>query len=426
VQKALYVTGFVALAANAIAAQAAKPKKISHEEASVFERSLLARRAGVPTMPAMLYTQPVNKAEPCRLPTSRDQLDRPNFRAFWDGECKNGFATGLGRDIAISDTHHAEEITIHDGSGADWSRPSVYHDYVNNVLAYSVGGAAFPAQVSFEETMNDPASGFNPRQTLRVVDEEGQAFVLNTSSFAPQRVYVNSDVGGSIAYRFTDNSSVPVMNPTAPVFAADVVDPKSRKTGGVVIVRYANGAVEQFRMLNGTPEAVRVPASYSEHLQAKYQEILDAFARSTAALQRAQQIEREYLFKACNGEHHIAGLEEGKYKKICSWRNQFKEPYAAASANYQRQLEGLQRLAATAAEQRLLQQQIALQQQNLSQQQNQQFWSQLNQGSQQMQQNSANILQSITNWQAPQAQPIAPLGGSKVICRTIGSTTICR
>ena len=405
---------------------ASQPKPISYDEASAFEHSLLARRSAPPEMPPLIYTQPVNKKEPCKLPTSQDQLDRPNFRAYWDGGCKNGFASGLGRDIAISDTHHLEEITVHDGSGNNWSQPRVMYDYVNNTVLYAVGGSRFPEATQLGEKMDSSVGGFNAYHTLSVTDDSGKSLVIQTSAFHPQRIYLNTRLDGSIAYKFTDYSAVPAINQNAVSFTAEIVDPRSNVSGGVAIARYANGSVQHFRVLNGRPEPIRIPQSYTDHLSSKYQEVLIAASQANSALQRAQQIEREYLFKACNGKSAIDGLEMATYTKICSWRDQFKEPYAAAAANYQRQLESMRQQAATAEQQRQIQQQIALQQQMLQQQQNQQTWNQINQASQQLQQTTQQILQGTSSWQAPQVQPIAPPGGNRVTCYTVGSIVTCR
>jgi hypothetical protein len=98
--------------------QAPTARALNYEEATAFERGLKS------SVPAELsrqrpthFVQPANKKENCKLPTTQDQIDRRNFRAYWDGQCKDGYAFGLGRDIAISDTHHTEEITIHNGTG---------------------------------------------------------------------------------------------------------------------------------------------------------------------------------------------------------------------------------------------------------------------------------------------------------------------
>lgn len=52
---------------------------LSYDDASSFERSLLARESNLPKAQEYLYTQPVNKKESCKLPTSQDQLNRSNF-----------------------------------------------------------------------------------------------------------------------------------------------------------------------------------------------------------------------------------------------------------------------------------------------------------------------------------------------------------
>ena len=93
--------------------------------------------------------------------------------------------------------------------------------------------------------------------------------------------------------------------------------------------------------MNGDLEQVSLPIEYANHLGSKYSVILDALNGIDARLERAQQIEREYLYKACNGSNAIEGLDDARYGKICTWRDQFKDKYAAASTQYQAQLEQL-------------------------------------------------------------------------------------
>lgn len=405
---------------------APKPKRINYQEASEFERSLLAKPAAPPAPSEKLYVQPSNKAEPCKLPTSRDQLERSHFRAYWDGECRDGFAFGLGRDIAVSDTHHVEQITIHDGTGGDWSAPRVTYDFVSNIVVYAVGGSQFPAVTELAEKMDNSINGFNALQTLSIVDEQGNGYMIQSAAFNPQRYFLRIQNYGALAFKFSDNSAAPVVNPNAVTFAVEIIDPKTNAPGGVTIARYGNGAVAHFRRVNGSTEPVRLPTAYTEHLQAKHQEILTATSSASATLKRAQQIEREYLYKACNGKGSVRGLNQADYTKICTWRDQFKEPYALASANYQRQLEILQQRAATAEQQRQIQQQIATQQYMLQQQRNQQTWNEVSQANNQLQQQTQQTLQGLQSWQAPQVQPITPPGGNKVICNTVGIITTCR
>ena len=179
---------FVACAALAVSAtlghSASRPKSISYKEASAFEQSLLAQESPAPNIPEAIYIQPINKSEACKLPTSKDQIERPNFRPYWDGECRNGFAFGLGRDIAISDTSHTEEITIHNGTGMNWSGPKVQYDYVNDGVAYRVGGDKEPAETVFAEKMDNPIEGFRIYQQILVSDNSGNEFKINSSPFS--------------------------------------------------------------------------------------------------------------------------------------------------------------------------------------------------------------------------------------------------
>jgi len=326
----------------------------------------------------------------------------------------------------MSDTHHVEEITIHDGTGGDWSAPRVLYDFVNNLVFYAVGGSHFPTVTQLAEKMDQSANGFDALQTLSVTDENGNSYFIRSSPFNPQRNYALTQNHGSLAFKFSDNSAAPVVNSNAATFTVEIIDPKTNMPGGVAVVRYANGTVGHFKLVNGRPEPVRLPTAYTEHLQSKYQEIATATAKASATLQRAQQIEREYLYKACNGKGSVRDLDQADYTRICTWRDQFKEPYAVASANYQRQLESLQQRAATAEQQRQIQQQIAMQQYMLQQQRNQQAWNDISQANRQLQQQTQQTLQGVQSWQAPQVQPITPPGGNRVICNTIGTITTCR
>ncbi len=144
---------FTALTAGCVTTTGSGPtaRAISLDEASAFERSLQIREVTVPRLPERMYTQPLNKVEQCKLPTTAEQLARTNFRAFWDGQCKDGYAFGLGRDIAISDTHHLEEIVIHDGAGGAWDSPFVSYDFVNNAVNYVTPSGAYPQGNYFTE-----------------------------------------------------------------------------------------------------------------------------------------------------------------------------------------------------------------------------------------------------------------------------------
>ena len=49
------------------------------------------------------YFQPKNKKEPCKVYMAYDSQKDESSKLFWDGQCKNGYAHGMGRLIPRSD-----------------------------------------------------------------------------------------------------------------------------------------------------------------------------------------------------------------------------------------------------------------------------------------------------------------------------------
>lgn len=402
-----------------------KPKSISYEDATAFETALLSRPSEQ-VQPQKLFVQPSNKTEPCLLPTTQNQLEQPNFRAYWDGDCRTGYAYGLGRDIAISDVQHVEEIIIHNGTKDNWSGPRVDYDFVNGLVSYSVGGSQYPEGVSLVRKVDDSVSGFNLTTVVRMTDASWNSYLVETSPFSPKVIYTSVKNGGSVAYRFTDMRSVTFPDPNAVTYAGEVIDPRSKKSGVAVLIR-TSGQVQHLVDSGAGPQNVLLPKNYLEHLTAESRKIVSYV--SGVQLQQAQQIERAYLYKVCSdntASTSIPGLDRARYTKICTWWDKYRQPYAAAEQRYAAQLASLRERVATAEQQRQVQRQIDLQQRMARRQIEQQGWDELSRSSQQLQQQTQQILQQAQDYRPPVFQPLTPPGGNKVICNTVGSMTICR
>ena len=180
------------------------------------------------------------------------------------------------------------------------------------------------------------------------------------------------------------------------------------------------------------PENVVLPPEYTNELGGKIKSVQDALASAQSNLERVRQMEREYLYLACNGKHSIDGLDNQMATKICTWRGQFKAPYEKALAKYTSDMDALKQKAEAATQQRLAQQQIDAQQTRLQQQQNQlqvqQITNALNQLGLQMQNSSQQMLNNTINQPTPQVNftPFTAPGGNSIRCVTVGSVTNCR
>lgn len=403
-----------------------KARVIDYAEASAFERSLPVH-AIPPQQYPTLYTQPVNKQEPCKLPTSQDQLARNNFRAYWDGQCKDGYAFGLGRDIALSDTHHYEEIITYGVNGNAASSPRASYDFVTNWVEYAMPGESYPAVTGFREAFYTD-NNFMVGYTYTITDTSGRSLATEYSPLLPTRYYTNSN--RSVIYKFTDNSAMPVVNLNGVTFLAEILNPITKVAGGVAVERYGSGQVRQFKLTGAAPEVVVLPDEFIKQLQEKLMAAQSAPAAAKAGVERARQMEREYLHLACNGKHTITGLTPETATKICTWRDQFKDRYEAALAKAMQNHETQKQKAAALEQQRAVQQQNATQQARLQQQQEQQNLQQaanaFSQFGQQMQNAGQQMLNSTMIQPTPQVTPFAPAGSNQVRCVNTGSVTNCR
>lgn len=405
-------------------------RSVSYSEAIAFEQSQSSVVVAIPSLPEKLYIQPLNKNEPCKLPSSKEQLERRNFRAYWDGQCKDGYAYGLGRDIAISDTHHYEEITIHNGEGDNFNAPAVNYDFINNSVVYRMKSEIFPAHAMFSEYIQNDFNGFNVMYTAGTIDGSGNALITQGSPLNPTRVLINDD--RKVVYKFTDNTSAPIVNPSAPVFVAETLDSKSKRPGGFMIVRYGNGQIRNFKVKDGQFEPVALPKEYLAIVNSKYNEVTLAHRDASSKVENARRMEREYLHMACSGDgdYKIDGVNTDISSKICSWRSQFKEPFNVALEKYNAKLVEMKQTAQGIEQQRLYQEQIALQQRIIDQQKSQQEFrdsmNALSEIGKQMQNSGMQMQQYFLNQSSPQVAPLSLPRSNQINCVNVGSVTNCR
>lgn len=193
-------------------------------------------------------------------------------------------------------------------------------------------------------------------------------------------------------------------------------------------------AVKSHLKLNGASrEQIVLPTDYINEVIGKINVTQDALKLAQSNLERARQMEREYLYLACNGKYSIEGLGNDIVTKICTWRGQFKEPYEKALAKYTSEMDKLkikQKLRRSSA---WLSDKLMLQQKQLQQQQSQieaqQLTNTLNQIGAQMQSAGQQMLRNVNNQSAPLvnfAPFTAPENGNSIRCVTVGAVTNCR
>ncbi|MBV5339018.1 MAG: hypothetical protein J0665_05585 [Deltaproteobacteria bacterium] len=401
--------------------------KISHEEAASYEKSLTDNYVTPSPLdfPKPLYNQPVNKKVACKLPTSSDQLQRRNFRQFWDGECKDGYAFGLGRDISISDTHHYDEITIHNGTGEYKNQPSIFYDFVNHLVKYESTGNGPLERATFTEQYAINNNTLNVRHIAELMDENANLWGVISSPLIPVKTYINSSKG--VAFEFVDRTSIPAKSDDI-VYEVNIKN-YNQVPGGIGIIKSGDGRFRHFKMENtGQKSLVEIPKSYLDHIEAKRQEVYQAIPRINQFIENVKRTEREYLHFACNGSYKIEGLDSSTANKVCSWRNDLQPMYQAAIENSKKQLEERLKIVEKAENERMYKQQIAQQQRVIEQQRNQQDANEIINGLNNL---SNSLRNSATQTQQfiqplPIYQPTPSGSSGRINCISTGPLTSCR
>ena len=373
------------------------------------------------------YVQPANKTEKCLLPTSKEQLDRRNFIAYWDGDCKDGHAFGLGRDIAISDTHHLEEIINHKGPGYKGTvGPMIRINYVDKSIIYGYIDES-DTSVFLNQSYKTNNGYITPISNYRVLSKNGDVVDSSVAQFNYARI--SSILSNGVVYRVTDNTSSPVVNPNNPNFTFETINPSNGTVFGFVIAKFPLGQIRHIKMNNGSSEDVKLPDQYIQHLEGMIHNIQTMLTTHMPKLEAAKKMETEYLYYACNEKYSIKGLSKDVATKICTWREAMKPQIAESEAKFKEVTADMKRqeseIKRNINDQQQREYQARLAQQRQSQIEMQQLSQSLANFGQQMQNSGQQMLNSVSNMPVLQVVPIQPQRGS-VNCLTTGPMTNCR
>lgn len=420
-----------------------KVRKVKLKEALAFEKAgdSLAEQLN-PLQWASSFVQPSNKSEPCKLPTSQDQLDQPNFRAFWHGACTDGFASGLGRDIAISDMQHVEEIAFYKSKSDVKASISIWYDLIAEKVRYNTFPAAenqknFDGQtvdgVIFQVDYQLDFTGLEIIETLEVFDDSVPFFAVESKQFEN----VSSKT-------FAVNNALLRLQLIDPYLAGnDVVSALSMMKfidgqlsyGGPIVVQFDDGRTSnQWR--NPTfdpnvfkPERAEFSKDYIELLDQRMGLMNEIHQYARSQIEEAKALEKRYFFKACKDGVDTQGIDPDIFFTACDWKEKFREPYAEASALYRQRVSEAKADVARANQMQAQNAQIAAQQNLIS---NLALSAQNNHT---MIQAPAPVVTNNYNrysdpfssmtFTAPQVAPLTP-SNNRTTCITVGRVTNCQ
>jgi hypothetical protein len=290
---------------------------VSEQEAQIFIAKIETPSFQPEPDHVIVWKQAENKKESCKLfmgsTPDRKFWEWPETKITWDGQCKDGYAYGLGREF----------LDTRDG--------------LSSTLATYPGGEKEPL---YEATTNFDkgevvVGDLEARKVMAIkVQQSPLPFAMN-SSFSNSDGhydYVKGDVlGGSgtaliksfrngFTYKFFK-----VSDPTIPLdFSMEVL--KDGQPSGYRILKFKNGALQAISLLGPQPQLVGLPASLVNFYNAQYQEILQKLGETKPAYDQALVTIERYKRTICGKTDKVDFVDQEKYRLICS-ENGDLQPY---------------------------------------------------------------------------------------------------
>lgn len=320
------------------------------------------------------YIQPSNKKEPCKVwfgyTEDNQWFKEESYKIFWDGECKNGYADGLGREIEKNTLMDKWGLAIYkDG------KPTYY--IVNDVLRNDTfeGVDDQNQQISYgvhtqiTEKMGDVdvvnvAVAYNKREQVALLSRTSPFW---NGSYVLVKTYPNFDY----VYQNYQNNDEAKLD-----FEFFLTDKKNKN--GWALGKPRNQNVVSGEYVMNKFNRVDLPSTYNNQADEIIKEIGEAQQKAYQAQEQAQLVKKQYMKKICKDSVKVGFMDNDDYKLICNNYQKEKELFTKINDKLERltkekiaRLEQQRYTAQQQKEEQYRQQQLAIERQRLAAQQQQ-------------------------------------------------------
>lgn len=259
------------------------------------------------------WIQATNKKEPCKLfigyNPNDDRTLKDGYKIFWDGECKNGYAYGLGREFEKGFLTNLEAIALYSGgekkpeyfiqkdnlsnitmegdiTNGNYVKTTIKDDGINLDIWYQYGH--FENNINLFINVNPFLSQIThikgyPNFGYVIKDSSNDEFDQNKYTFDP--IYTkNSKPVNGFGFYITKNNVI---------YAAEAKD-------------------------NQLIRNVVLPQSYLTHVHNILTEIKNAGQVAIDAQKKALMVKQQYKDIICKDSVKVDFMDNNEYKAICN------------------------------------------------------------------------------------------------------------
>lgn len=290
--------------------------KVEEAEVGTYEKAYIDEYNKIASIEKKEYTkwiQAANKKEDCKLfigyDPNDDRTQKIDYKIFWDGECRNGYAYGLGREFEKGLLTDIEAIGVYDGTEKE---PEYYYQNfkLNNLTEEGNLNDGYVVQTMIKE------DGMNFDINFRNIYEDKKSsivYIIENSPFSDNVVFVKAYP--NFAYIITDFTNNEFENRK---YQFDVKDIKNNQFNGYGFItpKYGQTIGGEFQN-NSLIRYVLLPESYFNNAYKIFSEIKNAAQKVQREQQKASMIKIQYKNKICKDSVKVDFMDNKEYKAIC-------------------------------------------------------------------------------------------------------------
>lgn len=354
------------------------------------------------------YFQPINKKEPCKVFMAYDSQKDESSKLYWDGECKNGYATGMGRLIQKADLTDRWQLGLY--------RKGKVSGYciLNDILhEYKMEG-----ECKYDDTNDYQVKRYikNTNNDITLLYDIGKFSQHEPDTFIQTSPFWNNTISylkvyPNFRYEYDDFTK----NDEAKLDFGFWIYDKNNVRNGWAIEKYKNQNIVYGEYIDNKGSKINLPQKYIDKANNIINEIKSNYKKALYAQSQAQLIKKQYLRKICKKSVKVSFMDNEEYKEICDSKYE-KELFSKINTKLEKlSKEKIARLEAQRfneqqkQQEQYRQQQLALERQNIEEQRRQaaaaesantqRYWNSLNQL---FQNTNSNRIKQNTNFQLEQ------------------------
>ncbi|WP_066166350.1 hypothetical protein [Aliarcobacter cryaerophilus] len=306
---------------------------VSEEEVFKYEKQYLVdyenwKQQNKDIKPSFKWIQPKNKKEECKvyveIDSKNDKTTKSDYTLYWDGECKDGYAYGLGREIEKTMLEDLQQIGVYEnGKAVDYCTILSPLEGINQEGECSYSNEK--ANNHVKTIIEDKLDNFDIKYEIGVSGTNiSPGMGIQISPFSDKKILAK--VYPNFLYiieDYTEDSFVPMK------YDFNMKTKQNDNwinSGYRFVIQKAGGRLSGENINNGKNiRLVALPDSYINHISTIHDEIIKQVNLGFEAQKKALIIKEKYKKKICKDSVKVDFMDNSEYKEICNEDKKFAD-----------------------------------------------------------------------------------------------------